>query len=583
MYRYYTLNTLFLFFLFSCHLPQKQSSNMQSLITPFEKDSSKTATYPEIVDFYTKLASASPFISLQESGETDAGKPLHTVVFSTEGVFTPEEARKRNKCILFINNGIHPGEPEGIDATMMLLRDLCAPRFRDMLRDIVIVVIPVYNVDGCLNRGSFSRANQNGPEAYGFRGNAQNLDLNRDFIKCSSLNALSFNRIFAVWSPDLFIDNHTSNGADYPYTMTLIPTQHNKIAPDLGAFLEGKLLPFLYKEMEKKKWEMIPYVNSDGSPDGGIYGFMDHPRYSTGYAALHHTIGFMPETHMLKPFPDRVWSTYAFMESAIGFLHLHGPELMTVRKAAIRQTMDAKELPVQWVLDENQRDSIRFKGYEAKYKKSEVSGFDRLYYDRSLPYDKEIPFWNVFKPTLNIRIPEFYILPQAYREVRERLAANGVQFITLEKDSLISVEMYYIRDFQTTSRPYEGKYLHSNVKVEPVTRQVLFHQGDLLIPTAQPLKRYIIETLEPQATDSFFAWGFFDGILQQKEHFSDYVFEDLAADLLRKHPELRTQLENAKTSDPKLAASGEAQLEWVYKHSVYYEGTHGLYPVGRGR
>lgn len=551
------------------------------LITPFEKDSSQTATYTEVIDFYKNLDKYSPFVVVQEAGVADIGKPIHCVILSHDNVFTPEEAHKKGKCIWFINNGIHPGEPEGIDATMLLLREYANPKYTTQLKNIIMVVIPVYNVDGCLNRGSFSRANQNGPSSYGFRGNAQNLDLNRDFVKCNSKNAKSFNHLFSTWNPDVFVDNHTSNGADYPYTMTLIPTQHNKLGTEAGALLRQEMLPFLYEKMKQKQWEMCPYVNSDGPPDTGIEGFLDHPRYSTGYAALHHTIGFMPETHMLKPFPDRVHSTFAFMEAVLEYLMLNAEKLCATRRAEIQKTMEAGRLPIQWQTDETAIESLMFKGYAAKYKKSEVSGLDRLYYDRSEPYEKEIPYRNTCKPILSIPVPKYYLIPQAYSGVIERLGINGVQFKQLENDVEIETELYYIRDYKTTPRPYEGCYLHYDIKVEVVQRKHRFYKGDFLIPTGQPAKRYLVSVLEPQATDSFFAWGFFDGILQQKEHFSDYVFEDLAAELLRKQPELRRGLDTAKTLNPEVAASAQAQLEWVYRHSPYYEPTHNLYPVGR--
>ncbi|MEL6866613.1 MAG: M14 family zinc carboxypeptidase [Bacteroidota bacterium] len=548
----------------------------------FEKNPNQTATYEEAITFYQSLADQYPQLQLSRHGATDSGFPLHTAVLSTDRDFDPVSVRKKGKQILMINNAIHPGEPCGVDASMMLIRDyLSNEEWQNRLRQLVIVVIPFYNIGGGLNRSSYSRANQDGPEAYGFRGNARNLDLNRDFIKCDSKNAQTFNQIFTFWNPDVFIDNHTSNGADYQYTMTLIATQHNKMEQALGTYLNEKLLPNLYQEMEKRDWEMIPYVYARDIPDNGIQAFLDLPRYSSGYAALFNTISFMPETHMLKPFKDRVLSTYHFMDVMIHEMQENGEQLAAARQAAIEQTKNKERFALQWKLDETKVDRLSFKGYEAKYKKSEVSGLDRLYYDHSAPFEKEIDYLNTYKATLSVDKPRAYIIPQAYQAVIDRLSWNGVKYQRLTADQNIEVEMYRIEDYESTNFPYEGHYLHSDVKLKKELHTWRYHKGDYIVFVDQPVNRYIIETLEPQSPDAYFAWNFFDGILMQKEYFSSYVFEDLAAEFLKQNPDVQAALEAKKKEDEKFAQSARAQLNFVYKRSPYYEPTHSLYPVGR--
>ena len=285
--------------------------------TPYELgNKNQTATYNEAISFYKKLAASSAQAKLLSYGNTDFGKPLHLLVLSKDKIFDPVQIRKSNKRILLINNGIHPGEPEGIDASMMFARDLL--KENKLPDDVVICIIPVYNIDGSFNRTSTSRANQNGPEAYGFRGNSKNYDLNRDFIKTDSKNSATFQQIFTLWQPEIFVDTHTSNGADYQYTMTLIPTQKDKLNPVLADYLTGTMVPSLYAGMKKKGFELIPYINSvQETPEAGITGFLESPRYSTGYAALHNVIGFMPETHMLKPYDKRVESTLLLLKTYV--------------------------------------------------------------------------------------------------------------------------------------------------------------------------------------------------------------------------------------------------------------------------
>ncbi len=553
----------------------------ENLITPFEKDGNYTATYDEAIIHYQKLEIAySSSIKLNEFGMTDSGNPLHEVIVTKDGEFDPEQIRKNGKVIILVNNAIHPGEPCGVDASMMLARDLRKKR-NTLLDHAVLVILPIYNISGHLNRGSFSRANQQGPKAYGFRGNAQNLDLNRDFIKGDTENARSFNKLYTKWSPDIFIDNHTSNGADYPYVMTLIPTQKDKMEPALSTYMQDTMLPELFSKMNEKGYEMTPYVYARTTPEEGIAGFLDLARYSSGYASLHNSISFMPETHMLKPFKDRVMSTYHFMRSMLEHVEDNHTEILKARKNAIYKTKTKSDFDLNWELDIEAVGKLMFKGYGAKYKPSEVSGLDRLYYDHNAPYEKAIPFYNTYKSKLTVKKPSAYIIPRAHKQIVDRMIANGVEVSQLDANEIIEVEIYKILDYQSPTIPYEGHFLHSKVAVSKSMQNIQYHEGDYMIRTDQKMNKYILQTLEPQGPDSWFAWNFFDGILMQKEHFSSYVFEDLAAEFLKENPDVRRALEKKKASDPEFAKSAYAQLNFVYESSPHFEPTYMRYPVGR--
>ncbi len=571
-----------LFIFLGCLAPFILRAQSQALLTPYEKNNNTTATYFEAIDFYQQLAAGHDQLQVLEWGLTDSGHPLHVAVLSKEKEFDVRKIKEQNKCILLINNAIHPGEPEGVDATMMLVRDyLTSPGRQSHLKNVVLVIIPFYNIGGGLNRGAFSRANQNGPSEYGFRGNAKNLDLNRDFIKCDSKNAQTFNQIFNHWQPDVFIDNHTSNGADYQYTMTMLTTQEDKLGPVLGKYVREELLPVLYENMAGENWEMTPYVNVwGGTPDDGIPGFYDSPRYGSGFGATHHCISFVPETHMLKPYPDRLLSTYAFMDVVIKEVNKRSKEIIGVRKKAVEDYLAKNKIIIDWEINKEKADTILFKGFKATYKKSEVTGLDRLFYDRAFPFEKKIPYWNYFSPKSEIDKPYAYIIPQAYSEVIERLQWNGVEIKQLSENITPETEMYYILSYKDR-KAYEGHYLHYDISMEKTKMPWLFHKGDFVIFTDQTAVRYIVETLEPQAPDSFFAWNFFDGILGQKEGFSAYVFEDKAAAFLKENPDIKRELEEKKNNDPEFAKNAWMQLGWVYAKTPHYEKTHNLYPVGR--
>lgn len=550
-------------------------------LTPFElsKDKNYTANYAEIIAYYHQLAAKYPQMKLINYGMTDIGKPLTLIVLSKDKVFDPILIKKQNKRVLMINNGIHPGEPEGIDASMMLSRDLL--KGNKLPNDVVVCMIAVYNIDGCLNRG-VSRISQNGPRAYGFRGNARNLDMNRDFIKADSRNALAFEQILNTWNPEVFLDNHTSDGADYQYVMTLIETQKDKQNPILAKYTAETLSPELFKRMKKSGYEMIPYVESEkGTPDSGIVAFLETPRFSTGYTVQHNIISYITETHMLKPYDKRVYSTYDFMEHLIDLVERDHTLIGQLKQQADAAVARQKTFALNWDLDEQHFDTISFKGYEFGHKPSEISGLPRLYYDRNKPYTKTIKYYNTYKVTATADKPLAYIIPQAWGKVIDLFKLNKVAMRRLSHDTTLNLQMYYIADYKTTPRPYEGHYLHSDVKLNPVQSSIKFYAGDYVVYTNQPINRYIVETLEPQGVDSFFAWNFFDSMLGQKEHYSDYVFEDIAADYLKHTPGLQKKLEDEKAKNPKLAASASMQLEFVYRNSPWFEKTYLRYPVGR--
>lgn len=554
----------------------------QKFPTVFENSNgTQTATYFETIDYYKKLKAAFPTIAIKTFDTTDAGYPLPLVLFSKDKKFDPTQWHRQHKIVVLVNNGIHPGEPDGIDASMMLVRDLATNKIT-AADNVVFAIIPVYNIGGCLNRGSSSRVNQNGPEQYGFRGNSQNLDLNRDFIKNDSRDAVSFTHIFQWLQPDIFIDNHVSDGADYQHTMTLLSTQYNKLGGETGVFLHSTFEPALYKSMSAKKWDLIPYVNfEDGNPDKGWDAYYDPPRYSSGYAALFQTIAFVPETHMLKPYTDRVKSTYALMQTIMEQSSLFANDIITKRKADVENSKKQKDFVISWAVDTTKFEQILFKGYAMGTKTSDITGLPRMFYDHSKPFEKQVKFYNSFNPFVTVQKPSAYIVPQGWHEVIDHLKNNGAEVKRLMKDTTITVEFYHVDDYKSMQRAYEKHHRNFDLTVSKCTQPVHFVKGDYIIYTGQRSDRYIVETLEPQGDDSFFSWNFFDGILQQKEWYSDYRLEDVAGALLQQHPEIKEALEEKKKSDPQFAANAKTQLQFVYTHSNYYEPEHLRIPVFR--
>ena len=563
----------------SCDNQSKENIDFTTL---FETSKgAETPEYKDVIEYYTKLSEEYNQISLFSFGQTDSGKPLHLVVYNREGVYNVDEIKKSPKNRILINNGIHPGESDGIDASMLMLRDIVQnDSLQKKYENSIICVIPVYNIGGSLNRNSHTRANQNGPLEYGFRGNARNYDLNRDFIKQDTKNAAAFAEIFHAVNPDVFIDNHVSNGADYQYAITHLFTQHNKLGGNLGVFLQNEMRPELEKSLEQKGINITPYVNVWGNtPETGFSQFFDSPRYSTGYTTLFNTLGLMVETHMLKPYKIRVEQTYELMFSAFDFTETNSEKIKDLRSKATGEILAKKTYPIHYKVDRENYRALNFKGYEGEMIDSKVTNGKRLFYDKTKPFTKETKYYDEFVATKEITIPKAYILPQGWHDIIERLDNNNIEYSNFEKDTTIAVTVNHIKDFKSRKSPYEGHYLHYNTSVSESIESIKFKEGDLYIDTNQKGVRYLLETLEAEATDSFFNWNFFDTILQQKEGYSSYVFEDVAEQLLAENPSLKKEFEEKLKADELFAKNPRMQLNFIYKNSPHYEKAHLRLPV----
>ena len=572
------MRSLILLFLFTFPLCIKA----QSFKTRFEQtNGQQTPTYAEIITWWKQIDSESALVKMLTMGPTDAGYPLHLVIVSNDKDFDPVSIRRKNKRIILVNNGIHPGEPDGIDASMLLVRDIVIKRMR-LPDNIVLAIVPVYNIGGCLNRSAYYRVNQNGPEEFGFRGNSQNLDLNRDFIKSDSKEAKSFAEIFHYADPDVFIDNHVSNGADYQHVMTLIASQHNKLGEAMGEFMNKEFEPGIHLSMKQKGYDLVPYVNAfNDTPENGWPEFLEGPRYSSGYATLWHSFAFVPETHMLKSYPERVKATYSLMQCFIEFTSRNSEIIKNLREERKLSVKSQSIFPLNWALDKSKFSEITFKGYQAGHKVSEVSALPRLYYDRTKPFEKKVKYYNTYEPNLTVTRPVAYIIPQGWWKVVELLRTNKVKMIALTRDTIIEVEVYRIENVKPLDQAIENHHFNTEVQVSKSMAKMTFHKGDHYIPMNQIANRFIIEVLEPQAPDSYFAWNFFDGILSRKEGFSNYAFEETAFQLLQNNPALKKKFEEKKISDSSFSTSAGAQLNFIYQNSMYFEPAYMRYPVFR--
>ena len=569
------------FLLFSSSMTRAQ----QKALIPQKWIENYTPTYDEVIDLYRLLDRNYSNAKLLEQGKTDTGKPLHLFVINSSDEFDPEKIKAEGKTVFLINNGIHPGEPEGIDASLWYADDVLRNKdgMAGILKNTVIIIIPVYSIGGHLNRSAYNRSGQTTPYETGFRGNAKNLDLNRDFTKCDSENAKSFSRIFMEWDPDMFLDTHTTNGSDHQYSITLIPPEPDLFPPVMEKFIRESFIPGIYRKMETGEYELIPYVSfMFRDPKLGINMTQEGPRYSSGFASLFHSYGMMTENHIYKGYADRVKSSYQFIKALAEFTSENSREIIKSRKSGVEESMKMEFCPIAYELDTTQYQMIEFKGYETDQEQiSSVTGLKRFGYNRTKPYNERIKYFDTWEPSETVRVPQYYILPQAYNDVVERLELTGVKYVLLENDSLIKVTVDYIDEFSASQSPYNGHYYYNQVSTHSEDQKIQYFKGDLLIPVRQEKIRYLIEMLEPKARDSFFRWNFFDNILDQREYFSPYGFEENAMKYLEEHPEFNAEFRKKQESDQEFALNHRAQMAYIYNNTEWAEKTWKRYPVGK--
>jgi len=545
----------------------------------------QSVTYAEAIRKYRKLDSAFAAARLLEAGTTDVGKPLHLFVISSDEVFDPQAVQKSGKRVLLINNGVHPGEPCGMDASLQFANDLLLDKegTRKVLDNTVICIVPVYSVGGMLKRTAYIRSNQVGPEKRGRRGNARNLDLNRDYMKQDTRNALSLARIFQRWQPDVFLDTHTTNGSDHQYTITLLPVQPSSLPPVMEQFMRNTMLPALYSRMDAGEYELIPYVTyNQDTPEEGIISYMQTSRVSTGYARLFNVFGFMTENHVYKPFADRVKSVYQFIRALTAFTSNQSEAIARARSEAQKRVKKRRTFTLDYKLDSTRKTSIAFKGYRKGQVKSALTGQQYRWYDHSRPFHDTIPFYNYYKPARQVEAPEYYIIPQAWRHVIKRLQVNGVQMHRLKADTMLTAGMYYITEHDHLSRSHNGHFYHDKIHVALRRDSMRFYAGDYAIPVNQVRNRYIVEALEPEAHDSFLRWNFFDSVLERRDWNNPSVrFEQNAMHYLEAHPKLKAAFEQKRKANPEFAGDHAAQLRFIFERSEWSRSIIGRYPVVR--
>jgi murein tripeptide amidase MpaA len=562
-----------------------------------------TPRYDETMAYLRRIAAAAPRrVRIEEFGRTGEGRPLYAVVVSGDGTFNPAALRRAGRPIVLIQNAIHAGEVDGKDACLELLRDMTVAGGRaPLLERAVPVIIPVYNADGHERFGPYNRINQNGPREMGWRTQAANLNLNRDYMKADAPETRALLRLWNRWLPDLYVDDHVTDGADHGWDVTYALDSGPDVFPGIAAWNRDVAAPYLEREVRRAGSAIGPYAAlvDESDPARGATLGQDLPRFSTGYAVLRNRPGLLVETHMLKDYRTRVRGNYALLVAVLELVNRDAERLVRMNREADVATIEAGRSAMREpafplvVGPDGETVPFRFPAKRYRREPSDVSGAMRLIYEDGVS-EISIPRPARLTVVRSIATPRAYIVPPQWGAVIEVLRAHGLRLFETGGAWSGEVGTYRCEVTGWLLRPFEGRQVlfraggevspaagEPGVSCRPVRERLTFPAGSVIVPLDQPGAKVAVHLLEPEGPDSALAWGFFNAIFEPKEYAEPYVMETIARDMLREDPALRAEFEKRLAAEPAFAADPAARLEFFYRRSPWWDGRLGLYPVGR--
>ncbi len=543
-----------------------------------------TSDYAETMAFLKRLEAKMPEVTVSSFGRSAMGRDLPLVVVGTEN--TPKKAHESGKPIIMIQNAIHPGEVDGKDACLMILRDLLFGERRWILDTAILVIVPIYNVDGHERISPYNRPNQDGPfDGMGFRSTAQGLDLNRDHMKVKSPEMRALIALFNEWRPHLHVDNHVTDGCDHDWVLTYMMSEKPQIAEPIHGWLWTSV-PKVLEAIGGMGHRTGPYVwlNDRNDPSKGFTSFLGPPRLSTPYFALRNRPSILVETHSFKPFKKRVLATRDFLVELIREVGRTEETLIAATKTADERIVklghkDAapSEMILSFKLSETP-DTVSFPIYKSELEPSVVFGGELIRYERGVVDELEVPWSHGVMPDKVVPRPRGYFILPGWPIVEETLRAHGIKMVQLKQPIEAEVETLRIENPRYDEKSYQGE-IRTEVDVVRALENRTIPAGTLFVSASQPDFETAAHLLEPEAPDSLVRWGWMRSVLERKSYINPRVLEDKAKVLIE-NPEIRGKWEEA-LKDKEFAADRGARFVWWYRKTKHWDEQVGLLPAMR--
>ena len=537
-----------------------------------------------------------------EFGRSAERRAMQALIVSRVAL-SAHSLRQARIPVLMILAGIHPGESDGKDAGFIALREMlsgsCAA---SALEHIALLFVPAFNVDGHERVGRWNRPNQNGPRETGWRTTAQNLNLNRDYLKAAAPEMQAMLRLIDAWDPLLCADLHVTDGADFEPDVSIqvepINQGDERLRP-IGLQLRDELIAKLAHHGSLP----LPFYPDLAISDDPMSGFLltvYSPRFSTGYFPQRNRFTMLVETHSWKNYARRVAVTRNCIVGLAELVAAHGSAWLAaaLEADAAAAQLGGREVVLDYAsgwreptqagaaidarADVAGSELIEFRGYAYTRSPSPISGNLVTVYDPKTPQLWRVPYRKQVHPSLTVTAPlGGYFVPPGYAAlVGAKLDLHGISYLTLTSGrGGAAIDAFRATRAQFSAAPFEGRMrltLDGDWRCE--TRDI--GAGALFVPVAQPLARLVLALLEPQAPDSLAAWGYFNACFEQKEHMEPYVAEQIARDMAAADPRLAIEFERRLT-DPEFARDAHARLEFFLRRHSSWDENYNLYPVLR--
>lgn len=571
------------------HLPPTPIWNGKSLdlmlskdadwATPFElSDGNRSASIIEMRNWFGRLRNKYSQVNELVIGQTINETEILAYTFSEDPAFSVSLHRS-NKPLVVFQAGIHSGEIDGLDAGMMLFRDLCTGSLKSLAKQVDIIFIPVINIDGLTRLSDKNRINQRGPEMQGWRSNSLNQNLNRDYSKLDSYEIKAVVELISVVKPELYVDIHVTDGADYQYDITYGFQGDHAYSPNISRWLATKLRTDADRKLSKLGH--IPgdlvFLKDEKDPLQGNQLYTFGARFSHGYGDARHLPTVLVENHSLKPFKQRVLGTRVLMEA---MLEAVSQDIDGLRKSIkLDRNNRQTNIPITWEIPATPKDSVVFKAIKSTTKFSEAAGGNVTSWNAE-KLDVKIPLIQQNQPKTFINRPKFYCIPANRTDIRDRLKSHGIEHRILESDSLIEVNCIRFENFQLIGKTTNQGRTRMSASSVNFKKKVIYRRGSTLVSTDQPLGILSCLLLEPDSPDSFFQWGFFGDVAERTEYFEAYAMAPLADEMMKNNPELKAEFDSKCASDEAFRKDQDARLRWWYEHSEWSDENWMVYPIG---
>lgn len=574
MKRIYLILTLLAAFAAGSGAAEKNIIPQEWLTLAERTDFRKTPKYEETMEYFRRLADKSPMVNIESFGVTPQGRELNLVIVDKDGLGSPEAIRAKGRVMVLVQSCIHSGEPDGKDACMIWLRDLVLTgKDKELLNDVSFLMIPIFNADGHEDFRATNRINQNGPEELGTRNTAQLLNLNRDFLKCDAPEIKAWMKMFNRWEPELFIDCHVTNGADFQYVMTYDIEDHGReMTEPMTSFSKNVFEKELNERMTGAGFPMFPYCDYERTyaPELGASLEVFDPRYSESYVAYRNRIGLLLETHIYKPYKQRVEATLEAIRHSAFILQAHKDELRSSIKEADANTASAKfrrePFPLRYEVDKDIVSYVDYLGWQRDTVKSDLSGGQWVRHNYDKPMTYTVPLLKNQKPAYTIRVPKAYIIMPQYSHLTELLDLHKLSYAVTEEAREVEVETYRFTGGTFSTMQSEGRVPVVSTTYTTQTERLVCPKGSIIVDMAQPNAKLALYMFEPEAPGSLIYWGFFNVHVQPGNEFwvNTAYMEFKGREMLQNDPAIRAEFEQ-KMKDPEFASSPDSILGYFYE------------------